>query len=97
MPSTRKISVNQGVVLNRLSMYTPIKSPIKMESATDKPMLAKYASSFMVRLVSLFKEKNTFLNKGHSKIRVIKDVEPLTQDCVYVNLKSFKLKKPFHW
>ncbi len=44
-----------------------------MESATDKPMLLKYASSFMARLVSLFMEKNTFLDKKKlSKMRADK-------------------------
>jgi hypothetical protein len=59
--------VNHGVELNtRLSRYTPIPSPINMESATDKPILLKYASSFMERMVFFFMKKNALLNKDGS-------------------------------
>jgi hypothetical protein len=40
MPNPRKISVNHGVVLNTfLSRYTPMARPIKIESATEMPIL----------------------------------------------------------
>jgi hypothetical protein len=70
-------------------------NPMKMESATDNPILLKYANSLMARVVSFFMKKNTLRPWSHLfgtlqsflKQRSIKDVVHLTHDFFQVNAK----------
>lgn len=53
-PKIKKIYVSQGLVSNSPSKYTPMKYPMKIDSATCNPRLAKYERSFICRQFRFF-------------------------------------------
>ena len=58
IPIPKPMNISHGDVPNLRSSHSPQASPMKMESATERPMLLKKANSLNERAVSFFMQKN---------------------------------------